>query len=68
MRLTVDRNVCMRSGQCSYLHPELFREDDDGFPIVLVEHPEGEQLAAAEDAAELCPSGAIRLVEEVEGQ
>ena len=68
MRLTVDRNVCLRSGQCSYLHPELFKEGDDGFPIVLVEHPEGEQLAGAEDAAELCPSGAIRLLADDEEQ
>lgn len=64
MRLTVDRNVCMRSSQCSYLHPELFRQDEQGYPIVLVERPEGELLHGAEDAAELCPSGAIQLVEE----
>lgn len=64
MRLTVDRNICQQSGQCSYLHPELFREGDDGFPIVLVEHPEGALREAAAHAAEICPSGAIRLLEE----
>jgi ferredoxin len=66
MRLTVDHNVCMRSGQCSYLHPELFTEREDGFPVVLVDRPDEELLTAAEEAAELCPSGAIQLVEDEE--
>ena len=67
MRLTVDHKVCMRSSQCSYLHPELFKLNEQGYPIVLVERPEGELLQGAEDAAELCPSGAIQLVEDDEG-
>lgn len=67
MHLTVDHHVCMRSGQCSYLHPELFGQDERGFPIVLVERPKGEQVHGAEDAAELCPSGAIQLVEDGAG-
>ena len=64
MRLMVDHNKCRRTGQCSYLHPELFKADSDGMPSVLVEQP-GENLrAAAEEAVELCPSGAITLVED----
>jgi ferredoxin len=65
-RLTVDRSVCVRSGQCSYLHPELFRADEDGSPIVLVEWPGEDLRAAAEEAAELCPSGAITLDDGIE--
>jgi len=64
MRLVIDHNRCRRTGQCSYLHPELFKADEDGSPIVLVEHPGEELGAAAEEAAELCPSGAIALIED----
>lgn len=64
MRLVVDRNKCMRSSQCSYLHPDLFKEGPDGVPLVLVERPTGEQLKGAEDARDICPSGAIDLVED----
>lgn len=64
MPLVIDHGKCRKTGQCSYLHPELFKSDTDGSPSVLVEHPEGELLTAAEDAIDLCPSGAIALVEE----
>ena len=64
MRLVIDYKRCRRTGQCSYLHPELFKADADGAPIILVEQPDGALLTAAEDALDLCPSGAIALVEE----
>ena len=64
MRLVINHNKCRRTGQCVYLHPELFKADVDGSPVVLVEHPGEELREAAEDAVDLCPSGAITLVEE----
>jgi ferredoxin len=64
MRLVINHDRCRRTGQCSYLHPELFRADTDGSPIVLVEHPGEDLREAAEEAAELCPSGAISLEEQ----
>jgi ferredoxin len=64
MRLVVDQKKCRRSGQCAYLHPELFTIAADGFPVVQVEHPSEEAREAAEEAVELCPGGAIALVEE----
>jgi len=64
MNVSIDHKKCLRSGQCTYLHPDLFREGDDGFPIVLVEQPEGEQREGAEDAADICPASAIRVLEE----
>jgi len=64
MRLVVNHKKCLRSGQCAYLHPELFKTGPDGAPIVLVD-PIGDDLReVAEDAADLCPSGAITLEEE----
>ena len=64
MRLVIDHRRCRKTGQCSYLHPELFKAGEYGSPIVLVEHPGEELREAAEEAAELCPSGAISLVED----
>jgi ferredoxin len=64
MRLAVDLGACRRSGQCSYLHPDLFEADKDGWPQVLVECPEGQQIEDAEDAADICPTSAIRLERE----
>jgi len=63
MRLVYNRVKCLRSGQCTYLHPKLFKEGPDGYPMVLVEQPEGELLREADDAANICPSGAIDLVD-----
>jgi len=63
MRLVIDHNKCRKVGQCHYLHPELFRADQDGSPIVLIERPGEELREAVEEAVDLCPSGAIALKE-----
>ena len=63
MRLEINHNKCRRTGQCVYLHPELFKAEADGSPIVLLAHPGEELREAAEEAVDLCPSGAITLVE-----
>jgi ferredoxin len=60
--LVVNKRKCLKSGQCTYLHPDLFREGEDGYPVVVQEHPVAERLRAAEDATEICPGQAISLV------
>ena len=64
MRLVIDYKKCRKAAQCTYLHPELFEADQTGAPVVLVEHPGDELRAAAEEAVELCPNGAISLNED----
>jgi ferredoxin len=64
MRLVIDYKKCRKAAQCTYLHPELFRADRSGAPVVLVEHPGHEQREAAEEAVELCPNGAISIIED----
>jgi ferredoxin len=64
MRLVIDYRKCRKAGQCSYLHPELFKADEVGAPVVLVERPSEELRQAAEEAVELCPNGAISLKED----
>jgi ferredoxin len=64
MRLVVDYKKCRKAAQCTYLHPELFKTDKSGAPVVLVEHPGEELREGAEEAVELCPNGAISLIDE----
>ena len=61
MKVTVDRKTCLRSGQCTYLHPKLFKEGEDGYPVVLFEDVPDDLKEEAEDAADICPSGAIHI-------
>lgn len=60
-KVVVDRSICLKAGQCYYLQPGVFKADSQGWPDIVVEHPEGEDLEAAEDAVEICPSGAITI-------
>lgn len=61
MPLTINKSRCLKSGQCTYMHPDLFREGEDGHPDVLVAELTDEQRAAAEEAVDLCPASAISL-------
>ncbi|MXY71701.1 MAG: ferredoxin [Dehalococcoidia bacterium] len=63
-KLVIERRLCLKSGQCSYLQPDVFKRDDENWPVVTIEHPEGEQIEQATDAIEMCPAQAISLVEE----
>lgn len=61
-RIEIDLDICVRSGQCSYMYPNLVRMRDDGYP-----EPAGTDGLTAEDAGEArmlvdaCPVGAIRI-------
>ena len=66
MRLVIDYKKCLKSGQCSYLHSELITAGANGTPRVITEQIEEPLRDAAEDAVDLCPSGAISLREDVE--
>lgn len=60
MAVDVDRAVCARSNQCTYLHPELFERDSDDYPLPKLEHPSNDaERDALDEAIDLCPVGAI---------
>jgi ferredoxin len=62
MRVVTDTARCVGAGQCVLTDPAIFdQSEDDGTVLVLVEHVEGEQLATAEEAVDMCPSQAITL-------
>lgn len=64
MKVKIDKDRCFMSGECYYNHPELFRMDDDGFPVVLISLLTNEEHRRhAREAAEVCPAVAITLEE-----
>jgi ferredoxin len=64
MRLEVNRELCVAAGQCAASAPTVFALDDETATVTLLDaSPEGAAGAAAAEAEELCPSGAITIVE-----
>lgn len=62
MRVEVDRETCVGSGNCVHFAPTVFDQDDrDGLVVVLVESPEPALRAATRTAALNCPVGAISV-------
>ena len=63
MRVRADRDVCIGAGVCVMNSEAVFDQDDDGIVVLLV----GEVPAAEQDnarkAVQLCPSGALSVVE-----
>ena len=64
MKLTVNLDRCIKAAECSTYHAELFAAREDGFPVVIVEDPEGDQVEDAEDAVRVCPGNAIALIDD----
>lgn len=63
MRITVDFDVCASTGSCMQICPEVFEVRSDGFLYILDEAP-GESLRkAVEQAADMCPTAAITVVD-----
>jgi len=62
VKVKVDPDKCIMAGECYYNHPELFKMADDGMPVVLVDESDDAVIRKhAEEAAEVCPSGAIEI-------
>jgi ferredoxin len=65
VKVTADQNICASSGQCVGLAPRVFdQRDEDGVVVVLDENPPEELAEAVRQAAAVCPSRAITVVEE----
>lgn len=59
MNLVIDRAKCLRTGLCYYMHPDLFAEGADGYPVVRAGGVIPDQRDHAKDAIASCPAGAI---------
>jgi ferredoxin len=54
----------MMAGECCYNHPWLFAFGDDDFPVVQsVEITSEQQRKEARQSVQVCPSGAISVIE-----
>jgi ferredoxin len=64
VKVEADREVCISAGNCVMATGAVFDQDDDGIVVVLVDEvPEAEEEHARE-AVKLCPSQALRVVED----
>ena len=62
LEITIDRELCMGSGNCSFWAPGVFDLDDDGIAIVVdpTAQPDDKIVLAAQG----CPTQAIAIVDD----
>jgi len=65
VRIVIDRDRCVGSGNCLYWAPGTFDLDDDGISIVV--DPRGDDEDRIRVAAEGCPTRALTLHPEDQG-
>lgn len=63
MKVNVDFDLCASTGACTQICPEVFEIRSDGYLYVLMEEPPDALAHAVNQAAELCPTGAITVDE-----
>lgn len=62
MKVKVDYRKCLKAGECYYNHPTIFQRTENGYPKLLVEEVDTDDLRQeVEEAIEVCPAGAITL-------
>ncbi len=62
MKVTVDQDKCISSGQCvSHTSAVFDQRDDDGVVVLLDENPPAEQAENVRRAPADCPSAAIYI-------
>ena len=59
-KVHVDKDLCIACGACVGMYPEHFKFGDDGLAEAITEEVTDE----AKDAANGCPTGAIKIEEE----
>jgi ferredoxin len=64
MKVTVDAEKCVASGQCVLAAAAVFdQSEDDGVVILLNDNPDSDQYEAVRTAAQMCPASVIHVVE-----
>lgn len=61
MRISIDSDICIGSGQCALTAPGVFTQDDDGFGDVLPGCEDGAGEPLVREAARACPVQAITV-------
>lgn len=64
MKVTVDQDKCVSSGQCVLHASDVFdQRDDDGVVLLLTDNPPSEEAENVRKAAAACPALAIDIEE-----
>lgn len=67
MRITVDRERCIGSGQCVRAESRVFDQDqDDGRVVLLVDQWTPDTAQAVQRAVQFCPTQALALTDDPE--
>ena len=64
MKVELEADKCVASGQCVLAAMDVFDQDDDGIAILLDDKPAPELLDDVKEAIAVCPAAAIRLVDQ----
>ncbi|MER6187535.1 ferredoxin [Streptomyces sp. NPDC001652] len=62
MKVELEADKCVASGQCVLAAMDVFDQDDDGIAILLAEEVGDELVDDVKEAVAVCPAAAIRLV------
>ena len=63
MKVTVEADKCVASGQCVLLAPGVFDQDDDGIIVLLTDTPADDDRQLVRDAVRVCPAAVIAAKE-----
>ncbi|MEU8705533.1 ferredoxin [Streptomyces sp. NPDC048565] len=61
MKVTLDQDKCVASGQCVVAADDVFDQDDDGIAVLLNPAPSSARAEDVQQAAAVCPALAIRI-------
>ncbi len=64
MKVELEADKCVASGQCVLAAMDVFDQDDDGIAILLGEQVGEDRRDDVTEAVAVCPAAAIRLVDQ----